>query len=54
MEGSKIENKVDDCITSICDKVMKDDFVPGEYADTVKALASLVEARTNYMQKKQD
>ena len=47
-----MEEKLDKCIENICNRVIENDFAPGEYAETVKALASLVEARANYMQKK--
>lgn len=43
----KMAEKVDKSIISVCDKVMKDDFCPDEYAKTVEALASLVEARAS-------
>lgn len=38
-------DKVDETIESVCEKVKRDDLCPGEYADAVKALAALVEAR---------
>ena len=38
-------NEVDEVIKSICEKIRKSDCTPGEYADTVKALAELVNAR---------
>ena len=37
--------KVDEAIKCVCDKVIEKNISLGEYADTVKALASLVEAR---------
>lgn len=52
MQNTKVEDEIDECIISVCGKVRKDEFTPGEYADTVKALALLVEARANYMEKK--
>ena len=39
--------KVDNCIITVCDKVQKEDCAPGEYADIVKALAELIEARAS-------
>lgn len=38
-------DKVDKTIESICESIQSKDMVPGECADTVKALAALVEAR---------
>ena len=37
--------KVDETIKSVCEKVQGNDLCPSEYADTIKALATLVEAR---------
>lgn len=45
MGKSKVDEKVDECIMVVCDRVIKNDILPGEYAATVRALASLVEAR---------
>lgn len=38
-------DEVDETINAICKKVKVSDLCPGEYADTVKALAALIEAR---------
>ena len=38
-------NEVDEVIKSICEKIRKSDCIPEEYADVVKALAELVNAR---------
>lgn len=37
--------KVDSTIESVCECIHKEDMPPEAYADTVKALAALVEAR---------
>lgn len=42
--------KVDNCIIAVCDKIQKEDCAPGEYANTVKALAELVSARVSIFQ----
>lgn len=41
----EVTSKVDECIISVCNKVQNNESAPGEYADTVEALAALVEAR---------
>lgn len=41
----KLADEVDKTIKSVCETVQSKDLTPGEYADTVKALAALVEAR---------
>lgn len=41
----KLADEVDKTIKSICELIQSKDMAPGEYADTVKALAALVEAR---------
>ena len=37
--------KVDEVIESVCEKIKNNNVPLGEYAETVKALAALVEAR---------
>ena len=46
MNEQEVTSKVDECIISVCNKVQNNESAPGEYADTVEALAALVEART--------
>ena len=46
MNEQEVTSKVDECIISVCNKVQNNELAPGEYADTVEALAALVEART--------
>lgn len=43
--NEQVTSKVDECIISVCNKVQNNESAPGEYADTVEALAALVEAR---------
>ena len=38
-------DEVDKTIKSVCETIQSKDVIPGERADTVKALAALVEAR---------
>lgn len=48
-EKRKIEvtDEIDSVISEICKKIKKDDFITSrDYAETVKALAQLVTART--------
>lgn len=45
MKKHKLAETVDETIESVCDTVKKRELCQGEYADTVKALAALVEAR---------
>ena len=40
-----LADEVDETIKSVCTKVKSSDLCPGEYADAIKALAALVEAR---------
>ena len=40
-----LADEVDETIKSVCAKVKEPDLCPDEYADAVKALAALVEAR---------
>ena len=50
MKGNKksaIVSEVDKTVKSICKRVQKRDMLPEYYAETVKALASLVEARAH-------
>ena len=50
MKGNKksaIVSEVDKTVKSICKQVQKRDMLPEYYAKTVKALASLVEARAH-------
>lgn len=42
---NKLTDEVDSVIESVCDRIREDNFTTREYADTVRALASLVEAR---------
>lgn len=42
-------DEVDKTIKSVCETVQSKDMVPGECADTVKALAALVEARAKLL-----
>lgn len=44
-DTSKHADKVDTTINAVCEVVMERDMAPEAYADTVKALAALVEAR---------
>ena len=43
-EATVIEN-VDKTIIAVSEKIQKNEILPDKYADTVKALATLVEAR---------
>lgn len=45
MKKHKLAETVDGTIESVCDAVKKRELCHGEYAETVKALAALVEAR---------
>ncbi len=40
-----IIEEVDKTIKSVCETVQDKNMIPGQYADTVKALATLIEAR---------
>lgn len=42
-----IRKTVDSVIESVGEKIKNNDSIPGEYADTIKALAMLVEARAS-------
>lgn len=42
-------DEVDKTIKSVCETVQSKDMAPGEYTDTVKALAALVEARAKLL-----
>lgn len=42
-----IRKTVDSVIESVGEKIKSNDTLPGEYADTIKALAVLVEARAS-------
>jgi hypothetical protein len=42
-----IRKTVDSVIESVGDRIKSNDTLPGEYADTIKALAMLVEARAS-------
>lgn len=42
-------DKVDATIESVCEAVRDKNTLPGEYPDTVKALAALVEARARLL-----
>lgn len=50
-ESIKLEDVVDSTIESICERIQKNDMLPEEYADTLKALAALVEARARLNQR---
>lgn len=45
LKKNKLEENVDEVVESVCENLKKNELCPGEYADTVKALAALVEAR---------
>ena len=40
-----LAEEIDATIDAICKKIIKEDVCPGEYAEIIKALASLIEAR---------
>lgn len=42
-----LADEIDETIIGLCGDIQKSDFVPGERAETVKALAALVEARAH-------
>ena len=44
-----LADEVDETIKAVCTKVKESDLCPDEYADTVRALAALVEARVSLM-----
>lgn len=42
--------EIDNTIKVVCEKIKNDNGCSGEYAERVKALAALIEARTNVNQ----
>lgn len=47
-ETTKVEDKLDTTIVSVCNAIQNGEIIPGEYADTLKALAALVAASVAY------
>lgn len=45
--ADKVLEKVDETIIFICEKITNEEVALEQYAGTIKALASLVEARAN-------
>lgn len=45
LNEATVINNIDKTIIAVSEKIQKNEIFPGEYADTVKALATLVEAR---------
>ncbi|MCI5874461.1 MAG: hypothetical protein PUJ55_10815 [Clostridiales bacterium] len=45
MNNEKLIEKVDETIEKVCNEIQKKTAIDEDYADTVKALASLLEAR---------
>lgn len=48
MEKSKektVLEEIDETIESVCEKIKDTKFAPGEYSNTVAALATLIQAR---------
>jgi hypothetical protein len=49
MENKDIFKVIDETIVSVSEKVKGNDLCAGEYSETVKALAALVEARAHLL-----